>query len=236
MTILVFENLTLRRDVGHYTARRTCSRSQPLARHAEGRRRRPPGSCAPRGAHAPRGRGEPEGAPVRQHPRDDRRHAHRQNQPPRARGRDDVRQGGVLQPVLVREGSVRARARSNTRAFLRFPADRRRIGPAPPARSTRSEPHAMNSRRSFPFCAFPAHAYSAKSAREPKTRRFHLRGRLDERRRAATRTGLEHASKPYASSTFFHHAHTKDTELTERARHSVFPTRTRVRATVWLSP
>ena len=81
-----------------------------------------------------------------------------------------------------------------------------------------------------------ARKYSAKSGREPKTRRFHLRGRLDERRRAATRTGLEHASKPHASSTFFHNAHTKDTELTERARHSVFPTRTRVRATVWLSP
>ena len=96
--------------------------------------------------------------------------------------------------------------------------------------------HTRDDCRSSPFALFRRTFYSAKSAREPKTRRFHLRGRLDERRRAATRTGLEHASKPHASSTFFHNAHTKDTELTERARHSVFPTRTRVRATVWLSP
>ena len=83
----------------------------PRSRDAEGRPRRPRSALlqARRRVLAPRGRRRPQGEAVRQHPRDDRADPDREDQPPRARGDQPLREGRVLQPLLLRQGSVRAR-------------------------------------------------------------------------------------------------------------------------------
>ena len=88
----------------------------------------------------------------------------------------------------VKDRYVPVRDRTRVRFSVSRPIDAGSDPHRPRGRPERN--HTRDDSRSSPFALFRRTLYSAKSGREPKTRRFHLRGRLDAN---GTRTRVETA-------------------------------------------